>query len=304
MTARDTLYLQNGSVTAEEDRALLDAMNPQFGVLRPGDWLVTQNGTPNMSVNVAAGRGIIDGTESALQGSYLGWLDATQNTVIAASDPTNPRIDLIVARIKDQQYSGASNTFTVEAVTGTPAGSPVAPTAPANSYVIAQIAVAASAATIVTANITDRRKGVGPWFTGWGVMGVGSVVADPAAFSALADVPAASVTFTAVAGRFYAVTCSFGGGSQNTSTGTSAVVVTDGSNNRVGLVQQYVAQLAGTTLQGATRRLVIGGLGAGAATYKARATTTAGTVTLHADTGATYGPMTVTVEDIGSATTA
>lgn len=163
MTARKPLWNQNGTTSAEEDRALITGLlanqGGRFGI---GDLAVTQHGTPNMSVDVAAGRCAIPGTESAsLQGTYIGWLDATQNVVIAASDATNARIDLIVARIKDQQYSGASDTFTVEAVTGTPSGSPAVPAVPANSIVLAQIAVAATVTTIVTANISDKRTATG-----------------------------------------------------------------------------------------------------------------------------------------------
>lgn len=163
MTARNPLWEQNGTTSAEEDRALIRALlSNQGGVFGSGDLAVAQHGTPNMSVDVAAGRAAIPGTESAsLQGTYVGWLDATLNVAIAASDATNARIDLIVARIKDQQYSGASNTFTVEAVTGTPSGSPAVPTAPANTIILAQIAVAATVTTIVTGNITDKRAPAG-----------------------------------------------------------------------------------------------------------------------------------------------
>lgn len=137
------------------------------------------------------------------------------------------------------------------------------------------------------------------WNSGWGIVGFAQITADVTGVSTLADVAGLSVTFTAVANRNYAITVSFGGGQQVTSTGTSAVIVTDGANTRVGLVQQYVAQIATTTLQAATRRLIVSGVAAGAVTYKARATTSAGTFTLHADSGATYGPATIVVEDLG-----
>lgn len=164
MTARNPLWTQGGSTSAEEDRALIAVALPIPGVALSTDLAVAQHGTPNMSVDVAAGRVVIAGTESALQSRYIGWLDATQNVVISAADATNGRIDLIVARIKDAQYSGASNTFTVEAVTGTPSVSPAVPAAPADSYILAQIAVAATVTTIVTANITDKRNGTGDSF--------------------------------------------------------------------------------------------------------------------------------------------
>jgi hypothetical protein len=119
---------------------------------------VTQNGTPNMSVNVAAGHAWIDGTESAVQGAYHGYNDATKNLVVAASDPTNPRKDLVVAKVQDAAYSGAVNAWSLVVVTGTPAASPAEPAVPANGVVLALIDVAALATTVTTANITDRRR--------------------------------------------------------------------------------------------------------------------------------------------------
>src|SRR5579859_4630554 len=123
-----------------------------------GDLAVTANGTPNMTVNVAAGEAIINGTENATsQGAYEALNDATVNLAIAASDPTNPRIDIVVAKVQDAQYSGATNAWSLAVVTGTPAGSPAAPATPNNAIVLAQIAVAANATTITSGNITDKR---------------------------------------------------------------------------------------------------------------------------------------------------
>lgn len=121
------------------------------------DMIVAQNGSPNMSVNVAPGQCFVPGTEGTKQGTYSCVNDANRNVTITAADGTNPRIDLIVARVQDTQYSGGTNTWSLAVVTGTPAGSPAAPTAPANSLTLAQIAVGAGVTSIVTANITDRR---------------------------------------------------------------------------------------------------------------------------------------------------
>src|SRR6266496_494426 len=96
------------------------AVHPGLG----GALAVTQNGTPNMSVNVAAGMAFIAGTEGTKQGTYIVQNDATVNKAIAASDPTLNRIDLVVAKVQDTQYSGATNSWSLAVVTGTPAGSP------------------------------------------------------------------------------------------------------------------------------------------------------------------------------------
>lgn len=122
-----------------------------------GSLAVTQNGSPNMSVNVASGQVYVPGTEGTKQGTYVCVNDATKNITITAADGSNPRIDIIVAKVQDTLYSGAVNSWSLVVVTGTPAGSPAVPTAPANSVTIAQIAVGTGVTSIVTANITDKR---------------------------------------------------------------------------------------------------------------------------------------------------
>lgn len=132
------------------------------GVVGSGDLAVAQNGTPNMSVNVAAGRAVVRfGNASSLTaGASTIFNDATTNVAIAASDPTNPRIDLVCIEIRSAtEYGQAANDARFFVIQGTPAAVPAVPaltTAP-NSLVLAQVSVAAAATTIVTANITDKR---------------------------------------------------------------------------------------------------------------------------------------------------
>lgn len=120
---------------------------------------VTQRGTPNMSVDVADGACIVAGSEApATQGYYLCQNDGVQNVPIAASGVL-PRLDLIVARIRDAQYSGGTSTWALEAITGTPAAVPLFPARPANTLVLATVSVAASSTTVLNAAITDIRNG-------------------------------------------------------------------------------------------------------------------------------------------------
>jgi hypothetical protein len=83
--------------------------------------------------------------------------DAEATLAIAAADPTNPRIDLVVLR-NDQ----SANTVAVVAITGTAAASPSAPavvqTPTQWDIPLAQVAVAAAASTIAAGNVTDRRE--------------------------------------------------------------------------------------------------------------------------------------------------
>jgi hypothetical protein len=148
------------------------------GVAEPSGLAVTQNGVANMSVNVAAGTLWMPGTLGATtgfgsnvnaqtayglpssktaQGMYAAYQDGTVNLSISAADPTNPRIDIVTAAVQDAQYAGSTNLPVLQIITGTPNASPSAPSAPASSVVLAQVAVAAGVTSIVTANITDVR---------------------------------------------------------------------------------------------------------------------------------------------------
>lgn len=175
MTVRSVpIFLQAGSHPAEETRLMLGGMlgtatgsfaggiaasDPAHGVVRPNDFAVSQNGTPNMSVNVAAGGAFIRGTQSANQGAYHVWNDGTVNLSVTAADATNGRKDLVIAQVRDAYYSGATNDARITIVTGTAAASPADPSLAAfpNALVLARITVAAASTTVVTAGITDLR---------------------------------------------------------------------------------------------------------------------------------------------------
>lgn len=144
--------LSSGAASASSMRAR-GGVNPALGAF----YVVTQNGSPNMSVNVGSGHALVPGSLSDVQGVYSCQNTATVNKTIAASDPSLPRIDIVVLKVEDSVYSGAANTWSIAVVTGTAASSPAVPTTPANSLVLAQIAVGAGVTTIVNANITDVR---------------------------------------------------------------------------------------------------------------------------------------------------
>jgi len=111
--------------------------------------IVKQQAVANKTVYVDLGSMLINGT--------IRILDTTQNVTITDNTSGNARIDRIVARLN---YTDRKIEFGV--LTGTPAGSPVAPTLTRNTTVwelsLAQIAVANGFSTIVTANITDERS--------------------------------------------------------------------------------------------------------------------------------------------------
>lgn len=108
-----------------------------------------------------------------LQGLYMvhnvvqgtGTIDALYNVDIAAADPTNPRIDQVFLAVEDAQHAGANNQATIRVVTGTPTGGTTldlrtgvgAAPAGMSSILLADVLVPAASATVVTANIRDRR---------------------------------------------------------------------------------------------------------------------------------------------------
>ena len=160
------IFIQSGGETAERARRALTALTSgghrdntfqRGGIVLPGDLAVTENGTPNMSVNVATGQVFIPGSEGTYQGVYSIENRGTLNVAIAAADPTNARKDLIVAKVQDAAYSGGVNAASIVAVTGTPSGSPAEPAVPANAWVLAMIDVPALDTAITNSQITDRR---------------------------------------------------------------------------------------------------------------------------------------------------
>jgi hypothetical protein len=113
-----------------------------------------------MSVRVASGWAAVVGTTTSNMGVYTIFNDATVVQTIVTADPTNPRIDLVCATVRDAYYSGANNDVIFQVIAGTPAGSPVAPSLPANSISLATVAVGAAVTQINSGNITDTRVDV------------------------------------------------------------------------------------------------------------------------------------------------
>lgn len=109
-----------------------------------------------MQVVVSAGRAVGDGMYFSS--------DATTNLAIATSDPTNPRIDLVVVHFNMTGSTDAQGVTTRNAALlvskGTPAPSPSAPSL-LQTYdtvwevPLAQVAVGAGVSSISSGNITD-----------------------------------------------------------------------------------------------------------------------------------------------------
>lgn len=240
-------FIQSGSHSAASLRRLTGSLTADVsGVIRADDLKVAQAVTPSMAVLVAAGRGYVVGSESAVQGSYHVESQGSETLAIAASNPTNPRIDLIVARVQDTAFSGVVDGWSLAVIAGTPAGAPVAPTAPDSSIVLARVAVAAGVTTITNANITDLRPRARPdWTAPWGLLATAQVSASTNATGTIVDVTGLTVTTAVIpAGRWIRTTV-VGNASSSNATDVAAFTLTDQSN---GVKNRFDSgELAGAT---------------------------------------------------------
>lgn len=150
-------WLQAGSYPAQYDRIIQQALYASTGIIGSSSLAVTANSPAGMSVRVASGWAAIIGTTQSDMGCYTFYNDATVTQTITTADPTNPRIDLVVATVRDAYYSGAYNDVIFQVIAGTPAGSPVAPSLPDNSISLAEVYVGAAVTQINTGDINDTR---------------------------------------------------------------------------------------------------------------------------------------------------
>jgi hypothetical protein len=211
MALRDAMWLENAGAVynAGDYRRMLEGIlagtaAELHGICGgAGDLKVSQQGSPAMGITVAIGSGIVDGTESATQGIYVVVNDAAADVSIAASDPSNPRIDLVGVRIRDDEFSGANHVADLFIVQGTAAASPSRPTAPDNFLELAEVDVPAGASSITNAEITDTRVPSLVWARGRGNIDAVEQTASQNV-TTTADITGVTITWTAVAGRRYA----------------------------------------------------------------------------------------------------
>jgi hypothetical protein len=130
------------------------------GLVGSGDMLVTAGS--GMQVLVAPGEAWITGSSTSTQGGYYARVTSSTALAISASNASNPRIETIIAQIKDKSYAGTEETFSVSVVVGTAeAGATLANlkgagAVPASSLVLAYMLVPAKAVSIEAANVENR----------------------------------------------------------------------------------------------------------------------------------------------------
>ena len=173
------IFLQSELHPAEDVRRWISSsVGGVPGVDSQESLRVTPNGTPNMTVVVAAGGAYIQGSENLYQGMYFTDNRGAESVTVQVADPTNDRIDFIVIHVKDSEYSGSDNEVIIESITGTPAPIPVAPALPENSLLLARVAVNANATVITSSMLTDERTFIEVASKGYvdGLLPVGMIV--------------------------------------------------------------------------------------------------------------------------------
>ncbi|MEV4438978.1 hypothetical protein AB0K09_08165 [Streptomyces sp. NPDC049577] len=138
---------------------------------------LTLTKTGNMTAQLSPGRALVQGSDTA--GAYPVVVTDYENLTFADGDASNPRVDLVVLHVYDQQQeSGAVSRAVVEIIKGTPAAAPTAPTTPPAALALYAVTVPVAASAGNTGinwatGVSDRRRatvavgGIVP--LGWGL---------------------------------------------------------------------------------------------------------------------------------------
>lgn len=172
MAEQEPLFEHVLEISGQELRAVFDTL--QEGVFDPGDLKVTPGAT-GVTVDVAEGKGMVEGDSIPEQRLYHIWNDASKGSDtfegggLAAADPSNPRLDQIVARVWDHEADASGQRkWRLEVVGGTATSGATldnrsgAAALPASAVRLADVLVPAGATSLVAADIRDRR----PWARG------------------------------------------------------------------------------------------------------------------------------------------
>lgn len=134
------------------------------GIMNPGDYAVTAQGSPNMTVAVASGSAILSATPTS-ESARLFRADHSQsdNVTIAANSSGSTKFDLVylllpAAGLHTPASSGdltaGSTLLTSRQATS---GMSLSGAGITNGILLAEVSVANGASSIVTGNITDKR---------------------------------------------------------------------------------------------------------------------------------------------------
>lgn len=170
----DATWLNPSSVqyNAQElrraDAAMFNGDGQPFGVrggiVAHGDnsLAVTVNGGD--LVTIQPGAVVIPGNAGSGNGAYRAALGAAETGSLAVRNATNPRIDLLVFRVMDDDVVGTHDAYTgrIELIQGVAAGSPAVPALPSLAVELARITVPASGGGAATVDLSHRRYAMAP----------------------------------------------------------------------------------------------------------------------------------------------
>jgi hypothetical protein len=143
-----------------------------------------------------------------------------------------------------------------------------------------------------TRNATSWRKGPG-WNAPWGVVGVGIKTSNQTGITTAVDISQLSVTWTAVANRYYRTSVIIPVWSQNVSPGIVNLTITDATPTTKQSINLQAAGATDVNIQGF---VIESNIAAGSTTRKVRMLTTGGSGTITANSN---NAPTIIVEDIG-----
>lgn len=155
------LYMDVSSAYSGDELGLPHRDILSEGIVGPvgagsGGLNVTGQGGAN-SINIAKGAcWVLGDTNADLQPNYRCYNDAIVNIGINP-DASNPRRVLVVAQVTDQSFAGTGRLWALQAIHGTPAGSPTLPATPASALPLSNILVPAAAANSGAYTFTDLR---------------------------------------------------------------------------------------------------------------------------------------------------
>ena len=140
-------------------QALSDSTGGAEGISHPTDLNVRQTGTPSSQVRVAPGGVLIPNTYSGGGGQSYTGRNASETLVnIPASDSTGAKSWKIIFRVQDPQFGGPAPSNPEEGPYSFIECVAKSATVSDPHYVLADVDVPASTATITNAMITDRRS--------------------------------------------------------------------------------------------------------------------------------------------------
>lgn len=115
-------WLQENCYPAQYDRLLIGNLVGVEGVanFHAGSLLVTTGGS-GLNLSVAQGGALITGDDDD-RGVYSVYNDAAVTLTATAANPTNPRIDQVIARVYDSTYGEGADEWVLEMLDGTATG--------------------------------------------------------------------------------------------------------------------------------------------------------------------------------------